>query len=429
MKVKLDKILVLEVLIILLTVNYMVVTILLNDTIVLKYLRDIILLCLFGVSVFGKKVNKYYIGWLLFFILLIFSFFNSDNTSLAFVSIRKYVFPILALITLDKFTPITKDNLLRLMNFLLRFFALISFWGIFQAWVLKDDFLKQIGYPTSYSYSYGRDMLNYSFYFGGLGIQRVVSTLSNSNVFGLIVGATLIVTVFLYPYITNKRKNFYIILMAVGYMLTFSRSNYLALLIVIISSMYPYLPHKNWVWTFIGSGLVSGIVLSVVQGENGLVNKLIGWVVNSLNFSDSSVAGRSVRWIGALNESLANPLGIGFGHVGSLAYRAGVSNVFDSENSYLAIALDAGIFGLMVYLSSVIIVIMRFMSFRKQYTEDNSFAKRICLSGKSLLVYMLVVMFFSNHIYDMEAIALIYIYAGMLLNMLRNNIDNEFEAI
>lgn len=429
MKVKFDKILALKVLIILLMTNYMVVTILLDDMIILKYLRDIILVTLFGLNVLNKKIAKFEMGWICFIFLLLLAFIRSDNMPLAIVSIRRYVFPIIALITIKHFSSITKEKFNRVVDFLLIFFALISLWGVFQAWVLKDDFLKSIGYVTSYSYGYGRDMLNYSFYFGGLGIQRVVSTLSNANICGLVLGTTLLFLIFLYPYINNEKKNIYILLMLIGYVLTFSRSNFLALLIVVILIMYPYIPHKNVIWGCIGVGLLACIALFFIQGENGLIYKLWGWVINTLTLSESSVAGRSSRWTIAFLAAMRNPWGIGFGHVGALAIDAGVADAMDCENSYLAIAIDSGVLGMILYVFCICSLILKFSKYKKMCSNNEGLEKRICLCGKSMLIYMLVTMFFSNHIYDMEAIALIFIYVGILLNILKNNTCTAINAV
>ena len=59
----------------------------------------------------------------------------------------------------------------------------LSIFGVFQAQVLGDGFLRKLGYPVEYSHGYGRDMLYNSFYFGGLGIQRVVATTEQFQIF------------------------------------------------------------------------------------------------------------------------------------------------------------------------------------------------------------------------------------------------------
>ena len=55
---------------------------------------------------------------------------------------------------------------------------------------------------------------------------------------------------------------------------------------------------------------------------------------------------------------------------------------------------------------------------------DNK-GKRLCLGGYAVIMYLMVVMFFSNHIQDMEIMALAYVYVGIGLAYIRYNGANR----
>ncbi len=291
-----------------------------------------------------------------------------------------------------KINNINERSVKKLIDFLLIFISIVSFWGIFQAWILGGNFLRNIGYAVSYKYGYGREMLNYSFYFGGLGIQRVVSTLSNSNVCGFIMGITLVISFFFYPYISIKYKNILLIIVGAGFILTFSRSNFWAILIVTMIIMSPYIPKKKWLYGIVGVTLIVVVILGVIQGESSLVYKIGSWVISTINLTDPSAAGRSSIWLEALIAVIKNPLGIGFGHVGAIARDASETLIYTCENSYLAMSLDLGIIGMVLYICSIV------AGYKKTNKVSNNFNdmfnRRVMKCIRSLYIYMCIMIFF-----------------------------------
>lgn len=427
MKIKINRFFLIKFLIVLLVINYMVITILLKDNFVCKYIRDIILLTLFILSMYKQPLKRSEFGWILFLILLIFTFIRSTDYALALVSIRKYYFPILLLFVVKRYDFCVEYKYVKFLNFICYFFAFISFLGIFQAWILGDQFLKKIGYAVSYNYGYGREMLTNSFYFGGLGIQRVVATLSNSNVCGLILGSTLIVLICFYPFIKLKFKKFLIFIILIAYILTFSRSNFLSLFVVCIFLMYPYIPNKKILIVISIFVLMFIFIIGIYEGNNGLIFKLWTWVVSSINMTDSSVAGRFSIWSTAYAEVLKHPLGLGFGHVGSIAINANSDYILNCENSYLAIAIDNGIFALLIFIYNYLSLLH---NFRKDIlSKDLLICNRINICGKCLIIYLLIIMFFSNHIYDMEAISIVFIYIGFCISLKYHIKKNKMEDL
>lgn len=425
-KIKIDRILVIEILLVLLITNYMFVTVMCNDNFVLKYSRDGILAFLLITVLKNKKKNVIWgkrgiiISIMLFAVMFMIAIFKTSRGQVGLVTFRRYFFPLAFLYVLTKVN--LKIHFQRIFKFFAVFFPLLSFAGIFQAIILGDSFLKKIGYPVVYSYYYQREMLYNSYYFGGLGIQRVVATFSSSNSCALALGMTLIFLLVNNEYVCVKNKKISYLIITVAFILTYSRSNFLALFIVILCWGFKYIPYKKQIYMLIGILGIAVIIIGIYQGQSGIFYKLLMWVQSSINFTDSSAAGRSGIWEEALLQVLESPFGIGLGHVGSIAANAGVSDlVFSCENSYLTIALDTGWMGLVGYIGFMLCLFRYLWISSKRYKKVNDIrGYKVCQSAAMIIFYLMVVMFFSNHIQNMEIMCLAYLYIAMALSYANN---------
>lgn len=412
-----------ELLLLLMLTNYMIVTVVLRDNILFKYLRDVVLLILvvtvIHVDDLKIKYNKITIAFIFFLICTIIGVLQSDSIKIAVLVLRRYFFPLIVLFLTSRFNFKGKETYL--FKFIFTMILILSIFGVFQAQILGDNFLRKLGYPVEYSYAYGRDMLYNSFYFGGLGIQRVVATLSSSNICGVVFGTSL-----LYFLICNKclkdikhKKICYIVLL-LGYLLTFSRSNFVAFFVVVIGIAWKYIPYKKYI--LLGGILTAVVILVIgfVQGMDGIIYKLILWVQSTFNMTESSAAGRSGIWQTAFAQVKISPFGIGFGHVGAI----GTNNnmVFSAENSYLTLALDTGWLGALIYVLTLFLMAYKLKKEARLYGKKGDYkGKRLCFGGYAVIIYLLVVMFFSNHIQDMEIMVLAYVYVGIGLAYIRYN--------
>ncbi len=127
------------------------------------------------------------------------------------------------------------------------------------------------------------------------------------------------------------------------------------------------------------------------------------WVQSTLNMTEDSAAGRSGIWQTALAQVLKSPLGIGFGHVGAIGYDSEL--VFWAENSYFVLALDTGWIGVISYVTALVMIVVKLYSNAVMYGKaGNEKGKRICVAGYAVLIYLMGVMLFSNHIQDMEVV-------------------------
>lgn len=405
-------------------INYQVVTILFNDFILFKFLRDILLfIILFNLvwryyknnSLYNLSFKSIITNHTILFITLFLMIFillaalRTSSLSAIFVFIRKYLSPILLLISIIYEKNFNEENLNKILTYLFNLIFVLALWGIIQAHILGPKFLIDLGYPTKYSYAYQAITLKDSFYFGNLGIQRVVSTLSNSNVFALILGCSLIVFFLNQNKIILKRVDWIKFLTIVfAYFFTFSRANILAMIIVVILILWRYIPNKKYILCFSISIFLLFFTIYLFQDNNGLTHKLLNWMVSSLTFSESSASGRVAIWLTAFKKVLSNPLGIGFGKVGSWAQISGATEFYHCENSYLAITLDLGWLGLICYVCFILFLFINI----KRYLKNNKKEVKIITA---IIFYLMIAFMFSNHIYDKEAICIIYFLIGMLI--------------
>lgn len=403
-----------KLLIFLTLINYQVVVILCNDFILLKFLRDLVLIYILLHTLSNKPgIIKVYLPAILALLLfMVLACFRTDGLSALFVNARKYVFPLGVLIAARTFPSMDEDDFQGMLDFLSNLLAILAVWGIFQALVLKDTFLIDMGYPTIYSYAYKRITLNYSYYFGNLGIQRVTATLSNSNVFGIILGITIIAL------LLNHKKSLVrpthwlrLMCIALGYVLTVSRSNFLAMIIVALILFWRHIPHKDKLFGAAAILMAAFVAVYFIQDGSGITHKLVDWVVKSLTLTESSAAGRNDFWSIALEKVLQNPFGIGFGKTGAQAI--GAAEVYFCENSYLAMALDMGWLGCASYVLLELSIIYDVYSISA--ASEQRARKKMAIT---LIVYFMIVSFFSNHIYDMEAVSLVYFLVGITANQL-----------
>lgn len=408
-----------KIFIVLLLINYQIVVVIFNDIFVLKFLRDILLLYFVAVSISTIKADfsyfkKFIYPLLVFFACLIIGTWITGNLGLSIMVLRRYIFPIGMFFSALVFSSKTQTFYNDMLKFVVNLVFILAIWGVFQAHVLHDTFLMNLGYPTIDNYTYQRETLNMSYYFGGLGIQRVTSTLSNSNVFAIICGGSVIVAGLNYEEIVKSKFDiFKLSIIVLAYILTVSRSNFLAMMIVFIVVMRKYWPDRRFIVKVIFGFTLFYFIVYIFQDSNGLSHRLLNWIIDSISFRESSAAGRSVFWLAAFDRVIRSPLGIGFGNTGVIASMTGNLNFYVAENSYLSIALDTGWLGLASYVSFWITIL---------WTTLKTFLSERYMSVKSgtiaILIYFMIVSFFSNHIYDMEAISFIYFIVAVSLGLL-----------
>lgn len=423
-KMLVDRNKIVKILLVFLFTNYMIVTVMLQNKFPFQFLRDALLLILFILTLAKKYIliDKNNICFLLLFLfLLLLGDLKASSLSSAIQETRRYLFPLFFLFTIDN--KVNYITIKKMMSFILYSVFLLALWGMFQAFFLKDTFLIGLGYPTRYANEYGRIALNYSYYFGNLGIQRSTATFSSSNIFAAVLGVTLIWMIVNFEILKKiKFHIFCILVIFFAYLSTFSRANFLAMAITLIFVLLPYIPKKRSIIICI-IVLTLLLIFFLVLYDCSIILNLWNWVKDSLRFRDSSSAGRGAIWKEAIKVVLQNPKGIGVGYTGENAYQNGSLITYPCENSYLCVAIDLGILGSLSYFCFLLYNIhLLNKNVKKLLFERNIYSYKLNRSAFAILVYFLIICFFSNHIKDMELVSYIYLFLAIGLNASKNSI-------
>lgn len=423
-KMLVDRNKIVKILLVFLFTNYMIVTVILQNKFPFQFLRDALLLILFILTLAKKYIliDKNNICFLLLFLfLLLLGNLKASSLSSAIQETRRYLFPLLFLFTIDN--KVNYITIKKMMSFILYSVFLLALWGMFQAFFLKDTFLIGLGYPTRYANEYGRIALNYSYYFGNLGIQRATATFSSSNIFAAVLGVTLIWMIVNFEILKKiKFHIFCILVIFFAYLSTFSRANFLAMAITLIFVLFPHIPKKRsiFICTIV---LTLLLIFFLVLYDDSIILNLWNWVKDSLHFRDSSSAGRGAIWKEAIKVVLQNPKGIGIGYTGENAYQNGSLITYPCENSYLCVAIDLGFLGSLSYFCFLLYNIhLLNKNVKKILSERNIYSYKLNRSAFAILVYFLIICFFSNHIKDMELVSYIYLFLAIGLNASKNSI-------
>lgn len=403
-------------------VQYMFISVILNDNIVFKFWKEIILIILLVDTIIiqlSKKrkfmIKKYYIEILLIlFIINLFAigiFINKDLGTTIFV-MRIYIFPFIIYYIAKYNRRFTKNSVGKIIKCLFLFYTVVAIWGIFQALVLGDDFLINLGYPLKYA---GR--LRDSYYFGGFGdFQRVVSTFANTNVFGAVTGMLIFIVALNTFFIENfKWKKQCLVTLIVAFIFTFSRSNWIAMvlisLLLILRNREIILMLKNKKLQKNALILIVVILIGVfiydkVKNINifGVVHK---YIVDTITLKDTSAAGRIGIWLDGVSTFIQNPFGIGLGKVGMVSAKLTGKIYVTGESSYIAILLDSGIQGFILYFTAL------FLNFYYTFRNNNVNAARYLRTVRYLIIYLSVMFIFSNHIYDLEMMIFALFFIGL----------------
>ncbi|MBO0471096.1 O-antigen ligase family protein [Enterococcus sp. DIV0242_7C1] len=405
------------------SLQYMVFSIILHDNPIVKYWKELIVILYLvllipkmfefkkrNVSMLNVKVGSWSLFYFLFLISLVIStVLFTENLSTAFFVIRRYILPIFIFI-IARNLSISSEDIFNFFSYIFKFFGWICMWGIFQAYILGDQFLINLGYPVKYA---GR--LKDSFYFGGFGSwQRVVSTFSNTNVFGATLGLILVVVLINREFIKVKYYNFLLGIYFLTLLLTFSRSNWLSVGLIIVLVIIKKRGILSKISILLVGVIVTLVFANVLFGIN-VFDILVQYIESTVTLEDNSAAGRKGIWLEAFSYFKNSPFGIGLGRVGTVSDVVSVEHDrIMGESSYLAVLLDTGIQGFIGYYGMIVSILLGFYNRMKRY--KSLLYKNINFTGVCLTIYVLIMFIFSNHIYDMEITVFYFLFTGLLSN-------------
>ena len=263
---------------------------------------------------------------------------------------------------------------------------IVLIFALLQVFILPYDVLKYIGYNKNTIIPYLLVDQNHSF-------VRINSTLRGPNPLGAYAGIALVLIVaFIAKHKVPKEKWSIatLIVLSLGGIValwaSYSRSALvgavIAIAIVLIVAAYRKLSTKVWI--------VIGAVLFLLAGGI-FVFRGTSFVSNVLlhdNSSNSRVTESNGQHISSIKVGLIqlvhHPLGAGIGSTGSASLYG--NNPMIIENQYLFVAHEVGWFGLLVFISIFVAILLKLWDLRKNWLSLGIFASGVGLALIGLLL-------------------------------------------
>ncbi|MCI8352321.1 MAG: hypothetical protein HFJ58_01670 [Clostridia bacterium] len=324
--------------------------------------RDILLIVCFVGLIFvnNKKIRlgRYGISIALMWGVVLIYTVTSDRVDMAFNLARTYLIPTLIYFIIIN-SNISQERLKKIEDIFILVATALSIFGMFQAFVLGDEFLVQLGYNSN-----GNHLASNAFYIGGFyGNQRVTSTLAAPNICGIYFGIAIIV---LYSKLKEKKVyKYFMIILILGLITTFSRS---AILGTIFAFLIYYKNNRKQIKhtrkeiiniiAIILVGISIALILDKFLLDNLITRMIQRSFTSTVTMTDASAQKHLSDLWEPLNIIFTNPLGLGFGHNGPIVL-AQYKDANLVESSIYLLAYDFGIIGMIIYVFPYIAEIFR----------------------------------------------------------------------
>lgn len=320
----------------------------------------------------------------------------SDRVLIAMNLFRTYVLPMFIYLIIINSIELNEESIRRLKKVFIVSASILAAWGIFQAWVLGDDFLIKIGYP-----SIGGYLRSYGFYIGGFyGYQRVASTFSAPNIAGVYFGISSLITATELK--KSKRNLLLLVVQILALVLTFSRSAILGTLIAFLfyyrSRLFFFKLRIRPLYLIILISVPIAVWFADSFFLDGTIMNMISRSLSStVNLTDPSAAKHLTDLWEPIDTILEHPFGLGLGYNGPIVLaQFGVANLV--ESSYYLLAYNFGILGMFVYVLPYIKAIFA-----------NLFYKRMAVSA-AICLLLLVTYFLLPNVETYEIIFFAYLF-------------------
>jgi len=412
-----------EMLLYLLPFHYLLFVILLNDISILKVWKEVVLFLLGLIILINMVRSKSFtlhkdpliILMLVFFLIAVFYLVISDIKSAALYHVRIYIEPFMAYVIFSKIS-LQKETFVKIMRNVFYIAIGLSIFGIFQALVLKSQFLVDIGYPAE------NGTLGHEFFLSGMGdFQRATSTFVYPNTFAFYLSMVLIMVFYNSKmFLGSKRKVTYfgvaVILLAI--ILTFSRSNWLGLAIILffglafnkdlLKVITSKINKRNLGISF-GIGLLVLLVLQFI----GALKIITRYVYKTVTLKDTSVVGHLDSFKSSYKIFKENVFGTGLGMNGPKALM-NFDKPYLTESSFFLMLFEVGIIGFIIYY--LIYVTFGFSSLKNYFQINDEHLKSLYKSGVLLTLFVLIIFLFLPYIQDLETMIYYFALIGFINN-------------
>ena len=408
MSVRKCQISLIKILVLLLPYHYLIFAVLLQNYPVLKLWRDLIMMIIIVLGMCSQKIILDLCSLIdgIFIVLTIVLIIVSPVPNQAINIARVYIIPLLMFHTVKKMNY-KNSEISELLSLVFGNTIILSFYGIFQAYILGGDFLVSLGYGTAEN-GLGAEFFLSNFAGGVLvgGVQRVVSTFSSANVCSFYFCIVFIIFLFGEKYIRVRKRTrvCFLVLLAATIVLTFSRSCWLAMLIAVL--LYARKPLIEVIKKRKGIVIVVVIAITVLVGTNKRIQNSLEHIINSsLSGTDTSLLSHNDSKNAARKKIEKSPYGFGLGINGPRALNYGSSNLV--ESSYYLMMFEYGIVGGIIYFWDYIYVIMLAVNNKKKNKVRNYLL--------TMTVFVLIAYINIPYIQEIECTVLYFISVGIVL--------------
>lgn len=346
--------------------HYYICECLFSETKIDNMIRDVVIVIMFVIILYKSKLKIgrhdmfVVMNCIIITIFAVCSFIKNGYPA-TFNILRTYIIPQLIFIVCSRL-KITYEQYRNLNNIIVVELALIAIYGVFQAFILGDKFLINMGYPSN-----GYSLSGYSYYISGFfGNQRSVGTFISPNICGVL----LIIAICVYSYsnvICIKRKKIVIFCLGIGLIATFSRSAIIGLLlsimvITLISGNKVKVTKR--ILTIGITSVIFAIIIIIYVDSHYFGGVFFDMIIRSLtsvfNKSDPSAKAHVSDLLEPISKILNHPLGLGFGNNGPMALDVSDSANIVESSFYLMIYELGIVLGMLFFVPYFCVIIDTF---------------------------------------------------------------------
>ncbi|HBI02782.1 MAG TPA: hypothetical protein DDY49_01970, partial [Paenibacillaceae bacterium] len=278
---------------------------------------------------------------------------------------------------------------------------LATLFGFIQL-MIGAKFLLQFGYGENH-------FLGTAFYIVGGEFQRLVGTFGSPNEFGLFTSMALMLGIYYYGVTKNKWLLLFIAVEMAAVVYTFSRSSWLAtffatIYLIVTMNLIKFkkielknIPKKNYF--FIVPGLAAVLFAVYI-----LVLKIYNYIHITITGQDPSSLGHFFSLVEGVMKVIENPAGFGLGYNGPKAEVVGLDVVI-IESSYILLAFEFGVIGLLLFLLVMYFTIKKF--------RENLSTRPV---NMAITIAFLTGCFFLPQIQSLDVTYFYWSMVGLLLN-------------
>lgn len=110
--------------------------------------------------------------------------------------------------------------------------------------------------------------------------------------------------------------------------------------------LYATITRKKIITYTVNAGVIAGAIFLFFVSRN---DDLQRYVINTINFTDSSSIGHILDWIDGIMAMIENPLGLGLGSSGRVA--VSLDSNTGGHNQFLIIGVQTGVIAMLLYLA------------------------------------------------------------------------------